>query len=122
MVSKPLLKYDTWRNSVASPRASGERLSEISRVLASDEFQGRSMGTIGEEKTIAYLVEQFKSFGLAPGGDLMRRLTQRLPGRHVLLNDKIDGTFPAHHPDPTVAKNLVLMVATLWLLWTEPRR
>jgi phosphomannomutase len=37
----------------------------------------------------------------------MRALTARLPGRHVLLNDRIDGTFPAHHPDPTVAKNLV---------------
>ncbi len=37
----------------------------------------------------------------------MQRLTQRLPGRHVLLNDAIDGRFPAHHPDPTVAKNLV---------------
>jgi phosphomannomutase len=45
--------------------------------------------------------------GNGAGGDIMRRLTARLPGRHVLLNDQIDGTFPAHHPDPTVAKNLV---------------
>ena len=30
-----------------------------------------------------------------------------LPGRHVLLNETIDGTFPAHHPDPTVPENLV---------------
>jgi phosphomannomutase len=37
----------------------------------------------------------------------MRLLAGRLPGRHVLLNETIDGTFPAHHPDPTVAKNLV---------------
>jgi len=43
----------------------------------------------------------------------MRRLTQRLPGRHVLLNDRIDGTFPAHHPDPTVAKNLVQLQETV---------
>ena len=34
---------------------SAERMSEITRVLASDEFQGRSMGGPGEEKTIAYL-------------------------------------------------------------------
>ena len=33
-------------------------------------------------------------------------LTDRLPGIHILLNEKIDGTFPAHHPDPTVEKNL----------------
>lgn len=46
-----------------------ERMSEITRVLASDEFQGRSMGTPGEEKTIAFLTEQFRSAGLEPGGE-----------------------------------------------------
>ena len=25
----------------------------------------------------------------------------------MLLNETIDGTFPAHHPDPTVPENLV---------------
>jgi len=45
--------------------------------------------------------------GNGAGGEIMQRLTQRLPGRHVLLNDAIDGRFPAHHPDPTVAKNLM---------------
>jgi len=29
-----------------------------------------------------------------------------LPGNHKLLNGEIDGTFPAHHPDPTVEENL----------------
>ena len=46
-----------------------ERLSEITRVLASDEFQGRSMGTAGEERTVAYLIEQYKAAGLEPGGE-----------------------------------------------------
>ncbi|MFI4947206.1 MAG: phosphoglucomutase/phosphomannomutase PgmG [Alphaproteobacteria bacterium] len=40
-------------------------------------------------------------------GDVVSALVQRLPGRHILINEKIDGTFPAHHPDPTVAENLV---------------
>ena len=44
-------------------------MSEITRVLASDEFQGRSMGGPGEEKTVAYLTEQFKAAGLEPGGE-----------------------------------------------------
>ena len=37
------------------------------RMLASDEFEGRKPGTPGEEKTIAYLVEQFRKLGLKPG-------------------------------------------------------
>ena len=40
-------------------------------------------------------------------GPAMVRLTQQLPGKHLLLNETVDGSFPAHHPDPTVAKNLV---------------
>ncbi len=53
----------------ASARISTERMSEITRVLASDEFEGRSMGTRGEERTVAYLVEQFRRAGLEPGGE-----------------------------------------------------
>ena len=45
------------------------RMSEITRVLASDEFQGRSPGTAGEDKTIPYLIDQFKAAGLEPAGE-----------------------------------------------------
>lgn len=37
------------------------------KVLSSDEFAGRLPGTLGETKTVAYLTEQFKQLGLAPG-------------------------------------------------------
>jgi Zn-dependent M28 family amino/carboxypeptidase len=37
------------------------------KVLASDAFEGRAPGTAGEEKTVAYLIEQFKKLGLKPG-------------------------------------------------------
>jgi len=40
-------------------------------------------------------------------GEVVTALVPRLPGTHVLLNETIDGTFPAHHPDPTVPENLV---------------
>ncbi len=45
--------------------------------------------------------------GNGSGGAVMAALCQRLPGEHILLNEVIDGTFPSHHPDPTVAENLV---------------
>jgi phosphomannomutase len=40
-------------------------------------------------------------------GEVVASLVKRLPGRHVLLNEVIDGRFPAHHPDPTIPENLV---------------
>jgi phosphomannomutase len=39
-------------------------------------------------------------------GDVVTALVATLPGRHRVLYGRIDGSFPAHHPDPTVAENL----------------
>ena len=44
-----------------------EDLLRHTRVLASDEFEGRAPGTVGEELTVRYLIEQFKRLGLQPG-------------------------------------------------------
>jgi Zn-dependent M28 family amino/carboxypeptidase len=37
------------------------------KVLASDEYEGRGPGTPGEDKTVAYLTDQFQKMGLKPG-------------------------------------------------------
>jgi phosphomannomutase len=39
-------------------------------------------------------------------GEAMAAVAARLPGEHILLNAEIDGSFPNHHPDPTVPENL----------------
>lgn len=44
-------------------------LTEMVKTLSSDEFEGRSPGTAGEEKTVAYLIERFKAAGLEPGNN-----------------------------------------------------
>jgi phosphomannomutase len=51
--------------------------------------------------------------GNGAAGDVVTALTAKLPGRHVLLNETIDGTFPAHHPDPTVEANLAQLKAAV---------
>jgi len=37
------------------------------RILASDDFEGRAPGTPGEDKTVSYLVGEFRKLGLKPG-------------------------------------------------------
>ena len=44
-------------------------------------------------------------------GVSIRAVVDKLPGEHFILNEKVDGTFPSHHPDPTVPKNLEQLVA-----------
>jgi phosphomannomutase len=48
--------------------------------------------------------------GNGAAGDVLQRLVASLPGEHIVLNGEIDGRFPAHHPDPTVAKNLAQLI------------
>ncbi|MPZ12073.1 MAG: phosphomannomutase [Kiloniellaceae bacterium] len=46
-------------------------------------------------------------------GEAMAAVAARLPGEHFLLNERIDGDFPSHHPDPTVPENLKQLQATV---------
>ena len=46
---------------------SGDRILSHIRTLSSDEFEGRGPGAKGEQLTIRYLEDQFRSAGLEPG-------------------------------------------------------
>src|SRR4029079_1361933 len=75
-----------------------QRMSDITRVLASDEFQGRAPGTTGEEKTIRYLIEQFKAAGLEPAGE-NGGWTQTVP----MIRTKLQGpTFSVRRGGRTI--------------------
>ena len=50
--SRPRLTLSPWTGSF-----------EHIKVLASDDFEGRGPGTAGEEKTVAYLTDQFAGWG-----------------------------------------------------------
>ena len=55
--------------SIASAKDGISAASILGRVktLSSDEFEGRAPGSPGEEKTVAYLVQEFTKIGLQPG-------------------------------------------------------
>ena len=59
--------HDTGAIAAVAPGINAETLLTEIEVLASDEFEGRAPGSRGEEKTLAYLTEQFSALGLAPG-------------------------------------------------------
>lgn len=71
------------------PKVSTARMAQISKTLASDAFQGRAPGTPGEERTIPYLIEQFKAAGLEPAGE-NGGWTQEVPMIHTALKDPVD--------------------------------
>ena len=50
-----------------SDAINAESLMNRIQLLSSDAFEGRAPGSAGEEKTVEYLIESFRSFGLASG-------------------------------------------------------
>jgi Zn-dependent M28 family amino/carboxypeptidase len=49
------------------PRVDAQAILAHTKVLSSDEYEGRGPGTKGEELTVNYLVDQFKKIGVKPG-------------------------------------------------------
>ena len=96
----------------------GADIQKLGRVVAGGDFtsgHGRVEDRPMAEAYTERLLEGYSGTralavawdaGNGATGDVLQELTARLPGRHVLLNETIDGTFPAHHPDPTVEANL----------------
>ena len=87
------------------------------KVLSSDEFEGRAPGSVGEEKTVAYLVAEFKKLGLQPGnpdGTYVQnvplvgitsdpKLTFKLDGRTLPLENINEFVGPSSRVTPTVS-------------------
>jgi len=68
---KPLEGWNRYVHSEdafnAQKAITGQRLRQHIATLASDEFEGRFPGTIGEELTVDYLSKTFEGLGLLPG-------------------------------------------------------
>ena len=97
----------------------GEEIQALGARTAAGNFT-EGAGSVSEHAIFARYVERVledfedgKELSVAwdPGngaaGEVIAELVKSLPGEHFLINEKIDGTFPAHHPDPAVEKNLV---------------
>jgi Zn-dependent M28 family amino/carboxypeptidase len=81
------------------------RLSEIDKTISTDDFQGRGVNTPAETKTVNYIVDQFRSAGLQPGGDVVngqRRWTQDVP----LLQSSLTADPVVTVQTPTGSMNL----------------
>ena len=110
--------YNGFKMMLGKASVYGEQIQEIGRIAAAGDFP-EGKGTARhvdvsdaylEKLLSAWRGERTLKVGWDPGngstGEIVARLVERLPGEHHLINEKIDGTFPAHHPDPTVPENL----------------
>ena len=97
----------------------GEDIQEIGQIIRDRDFEsgeGREESVDLKQKYVARLISDLTldrplkiawDAGNGAAGAVLQALTDQIPGEHILLYEDVDGRFPNHHPDPTVAKNLV---------------
>lgn len=87
------------------------RLSRHIRILASDAFEGRGPGTRGERRTLAYIIGQFRAYGLRPGGE-HGGWTQAVPMNRVTVSAARRFALTGAAPGCTADLGDSLVVAT----------
>jgi phosphomannomutase len=86
-----------------------ETEGSVTRKDVSDDYVARLLQDWDGEKKLKIVWDN----GNGAAGDVLAKLLKKLPGDHSVLNGEIDGSFPAHHPDPTVPKNLEQLIAAV---------
>ncbi|MFT8719167.1 phosphoglucomutase/phosphomannomutase PgmG [Acetobacter sp.] len=119
--------YNGFKMMLAGKPFFGEQIKHLGHLSREGDVVPETKGTV---KTIdikkEYIERLLKDYdggdrklkvvwdnGNSVAGDILPALLDKLPGEHIILNGEVDGTFPAHHPDPTVAKNLEQLIASV---------
>lgn len=77
-------------------------ISDIQEINIRDEYVSRLLGGA----TIASGLKIGFDPACGSAGEITKMLCDKMSCSSFIINDEIDGNFPAHDPDPTVPKNL----------------
>ena len=108
----PILAAPAAAQSPAAPGINAAQLTETVRTLASDQFQGRAPGTVGEERTIGYLIGRLQALGLEPAGT-DGGWTQPVPLLHTRLGTPTTLAFDRKGTATPLAFGTDIYVSTL---------
>ncbi len=100
--NKPFFGADIQRLGGMASAGPASRIGTVSAQDVSAEYVDRLFADFRPGRPLTVVWDP----GNGATGEIVQRLTARLPGRHLLINQVIDGTFPAHHPDPTEPETL----------------
>jgi len=103
----------------------GQQIGDLGALAAAGDVVTEAVGSVRDVDVSADYIARLLSDwdggdralkvvwdnGNGAAGEILARLVAGLPGEHIVLNGTIDGRFPAHHPDPTVPRNLEQLIA-----------
>ncbi len=81
----------------------------VEEVSVMDAYIDRLLADLAMDQPLAVAWDP----GNGAAGPTLMRLCERLPGSHILINENVDGRFPAHHPDPADPEAMVQLQETV---------
>lgn len=117
--------YNGFKMVVGDKPFYGDSIQRLGEQSARGQWLKGDGGVVAVEAMSAYIDRLLSDYkpraGLKiawdPGNGaacgVLMKLLPRLPGDHILINEKVDGSFPNHHPDPTVEENLEQLKKTV---------
>lgn len=115
--------YNGFKMTLRSGPVFGEAIQKIGRLSESGAIETGAGDFSSQDIRAAYVARLVQDLrldrplniawdnGNGAAGEILNMLVDKIPGEHHVLYDKIDGTFPNHHPDPTVDENLAHLQA-----------
>ncbi|MBN43880.1 MAG: phosphomannomutase [Alphaproteobacteria bacterium] len=110
--------YNGFKMTLAGKPFFGDSIQRLGDIAAVADF-ARGEGTLEDvdvcEDYVSMLAQEYQPLrtrniawdpGNGAGGEVLDMLCSRIRGHHHVINGTVDGRFPGHHPDPTVAANL----------------
>lgn len=111
-------EYNGFKISLGKTTIFGEEIQNLKNILQAERFISGSGSIKNYDIFPEYLSRYKKEFGDIPavkvvldcgngaGGSIVRKLFNTVGLDPEILFEKPDGSFPNHHPDPTVEENL----------------
>lgn len=115
-------EYNGFKMMLGKKSFFGKDIQNLRKIASKGEFlngDGTIINYPVRDRYISRLLQEQQDYsglriawdpGNGAAGEVTRLLTNELSGEHILINYDIDGSFPSHHPDPTVPENLAQLI------------
>lgn len=119
-------EYNGFKISIGKESMHGDAIQELYQLAVAGQFPS-GQGSVRESAVIARYIDDVVArvgtlsrplrvvadYGNGAGAIVGPQLLERLGARVTHLFAESDGTFPNHHPDPTVVENLTDLIAAV---------
>ena len=110
-------EYNGFKMTLQGRSFFGRDILDLAEQAAAGDWDAGAGDVADADVTDAYVLRLVQGYeggtfrigwdtGNGAAGPIVEKLTELLPGEHHLLFTRVDGSFPNHHPDPSVAENL----------------